>query len=189
MPAPEALVTGTDKTGSKRQTQLQIARGARRAGNRIRRLHHHAVRTDDMEATRHFYEDVVGTPLVSALKEKCHTKPITILYFYSNDCPDCTNQGYVLTTLRSEYPQLRVYSFDSDLDLSAIKTLQTVNHVPDEKPSLVINGTTYAGFKSIDDIKKILAPELKKLDDAKKAADKAASKKSQAASSATTTAQ
>ncbi|MGH6937748.1 VOC family protein [Hypericibacter sp.] len=73
MRALETIVTGTDKTGSKHRTQLQIARGARRASNRIRRLHHHAVRTNDMEATRHFYEDIVGMPLVSALKEKTHT--------------------------------------------------------------------------------------------------------------------
>jgi glyoxylase I family protein len=50
-------------------TQLQAVRDARRGDNRIRRLHHHAVRTDDMEATRRFYEEVLGMPMVSALKE------------------------------------------------------------------------------------------------------------------------
>lgn len=101
--------------------------------------------------------------LVTAFSQKCHTHPVTVLYFYSNDCADCTNQGYVLTTLRAKYPDLRVYSFDSDLDLSAIKTLETINVVSDKRPSLVIDGVTYAGFQSIDDIEKILKPQLKRL--------------------------
>lgn len=67
------VASATDTTGPKRRAQLQIARGARRASNKIRRLHHHAVRTDDMDATRHFYEDIVGMPMVSALREMDHT--------------------------------------------------------------------------------------------------------------------
>jgi glyoxylase I family protein len=63
------IAKDTGITGPKQRLQLQIVRGARRASNKIRRLHHHAVRTDDMEATRHFYEDIVGMPMVSALKE------------------------------------------------------------------------------------------------------------------------
>jgi glyoxylase I family protein len=49
--------------------QLQGVRDARRGHNKIRRLHHHAVRTDDMEATRRFYEDLIGLPMVAAMKE------------------------------------------------------------------------------------------------------------------------
>ena len=47
---------------------LRAHRWARRRANKIRRLHHHAVRTDDMEATRRFYEDLIGMPMVAALK-------------------------------------------------------------------------------------------------------------------------
>jgi glyoxylase I family protein len=47
---------------------LRARRKARRRDNKIRRLHHHAVRTDDMEATRRFYEDLLGMPMVAALK-------------------------------------------------------------------------------------------------------------------------
>lgn len=49
--------------------ELQAIRTQRRSRNRIRRLHHHAVRTDDMEATRRFYEDVLGMPMVAGLRE------------------------------------------------------------------------------------------------------------------------
>jgi catechol-2,3-dioxygenase len=50
-------------------TELKSVRDARWDRNRVRRLHHHAVRTDDMEATRRFYEDILGLPMVIAMKE------------------------------------------------------------------------------------------------------------------------
>lgn len=101
--------------------------------------------------------------LAKELAQKCHFKPVIIIYFYSNDnCDDCTKQGYVLTALRAQYPLLRVYSFDANLDLSAIKTLQTITDVPATLPSLVINGKVYSGFQSIDAIEKE-TPELAKM--------------------------
>src|ERR1035437_3429102 len=55
--------------------------------------------------------------LMKKITERCGQKPIFILYFYKNDnCDDCTKQGYVLTSLRENYPNLRVYSFDYKLD-------------------------------------------------------------------------
>jgi glyoxylase I family protein len=56
------------KTSGK-STEFQSARHARRGANKIRRLHHHAVRTDDMDATRQFYEGVLGMPMVAALRQ------------------------------------------------------------------------------------------------------------------------
>ena len=62
-------VAAADIAGSEKRAKLQAVRNARRSSNKIRRLHHHAVRTDDMEATRRFYEDILGMPMVSAMKE------------------------------------------------------------------------------------------------------------------------
>jgi glyoxylase I family protein len=42
---------------------------ARRAANKIRGWHHHAIRTRDMHATRAFYEGVLQLPLVGAWVE------------------------------------------------------------------------------------------------------------------------
>ena len=95
------------------------------------------------------------------LSQKCSFKPIYILYFYKNDCTDCEKQGYALTALREKYPELRVYSFDTELDLSAIATLKTLYKVSDTLPVLVINEKPYTGFQSIETIEKLI-PELKK---------------------------
>jgi hypothetical protein len=96
--------------------------------------------------------------LMQQIYQKCSASPASILYFYSNkgDCPDCTNQGYVLTALRQEYPELRVYAFDYNLGLSAIDTLISMYHIPSVLPALVMNGKVYAGFQSIDNIEKAL---------------------------------
>jgi hypothetical protein len=98
--------------------------------------------------------------LMKKLKDRCEEKSIFILYFYKNEnCSECTKQGYVLTALREKYPDLRVYSFDYNLDLSAIKTMISIYNVPDDLPAIVINGKVYSGFKSLEDIEKTF-PEL-----------------------------
>jgi catechol 2,3-dioxygenase-like lactoylglutathione lyase family enzyme len=48
---------------------------ARRKNNRIRQFHHHAFRTDDMEKTRAFWEDILGCPLIGTFVET--TDPVT----------------------------------------------------------------------------------------------------------------
>lgn len=99
--------------------------------------------------------------LMNKLSEKCALDPIFILYFYSNegDCTDCVREGYVLTRLREKYPELRIYSFDYNLDLSAVKTLISIKHIEDSLPALVINDKVYYGFKSVEDIENTI-PEL-----------------------------
>lgn len=110
--------------------------------------------------------------LMKELAEKCNFKPITVVYFYSNqDCEECARQGYVLTALHEKYPTIRVYAFDANLDLSAIKTLQTVTKVPAELPSMIINGKAYTGFNTLEEIESKLPKAL--LDELKKAAEKA----------------
>jgi len=101
--------------------------------------------------------------LMKKIRERCGEKSIFILYFYKNDnCDDCTKQGYVLTALREKYPDLRVYSFDYNLDLSAIDTMTSIYKVPDDLPAIVINGKVYSGFKTLEEIEKTF-PELESI--------------------------
>lgn len=86
----------------------------------------------------------------------CGTKPVTVLYFYSNagDCADCDKAGYALSYLHDTYPSLRVYSFDYNLDLGALKTFITLNKVRRLLPAFVINGKQYYGFTSLAELEK-----------------------------------
>ncbi|MFH0804561.1 MAG: hypothetical protein V1896_03090 [Candidatus Zambryskibacteria bacterium] len=115
--------------------------------------------------------------LMQKIKERCGSNltnglppasagGLFIMYFYSNkdgDCSDCQREGYVLTRLRQDYPELRVYAFDYNLDLSALQTLISIYNVDKKLPAILINDKAYYGFKSVDEIKEIL-PTLKAID-------------------------
>ena len=95
-----------------------------------------------------------------------HKKPVFIIYFYSNTgaCPDCQKEGYVLTRMKEKYPELRVYSFDYNLQLSAVDSLKAIYRVKSALPALVIEDNTYTGYKSIEDLEALLPDTLKEVD-------------------------
>ncbi len=90
-------------------------------------------------------------------------KPVFIIYFYSNkgDCTDCEKEGYVLTRLKEMYPELRVYSFDYNLDLAALDSMKTIYRIKSSLPALVIEDITYTGFKSLEELSDLLPSTLK----------------------------
>ncbi len=97
--------------------------------------------------------------LMKKAEAKCNLKITSIIYFYSNNkCSDCEKQGYILTDIRQKYPNVRVYSFDYNLDLSAVNTLKRIYKVEDEAdlPALIIDGKTYKGLQTIDAIREIV---------------------------------
>lgn len=96
--------------------------------------------------------------LMQKVALQCGLKPVFILYFYSNegDCDKCEEAGHVLTYLRETYGELRVYSFDYNLDLGALSTLIAVNKIEGEFPAFVVNGKTHYGISSLEQIEAIL---------------------------------
>jgi hypothetical protein len=101
--------------------------------------------------------------LMERVSERCNIKPVFILYFYSNagDCKDCANTGDVLTYLRQKYPGLRVYSFDYNLNLSAVHTLISLRGLTGQLPAFIINDRPPVyGFKTLEQIQTLI-PELK----------------------------
>lgn len=138
-------------------------------------------KSDELLYLKKYYSllQIKDSLLMKQLSQKCSSKPISVLYFYGDkkDCPACTEMSYVLTHLREQYPELRIYSFDTNLDLSAIDTLKSIYQIDVRQlPAIVYNDDSYTGFKTIDEMKKII-PELKKLDKMK--ADEEAKKNEQ----------
>lgn len=115
-----------------------------------------ALATDDLEFLKrsYFLLEIKDYLLMKRLTEKCGIQPTFILYFYSTEdnCEDCERMGYVLTALRDKYPDLRVYSFHYDYDVEAIKTLVSIYKIKPDLPALIINGQTYYGFKSVEEL-------------------------------------
>lgn len=105
--------------------------------------------------------------LSKKLVDKCGSskKPVYIIYFYSNkgDCPDCQREGYVLTRLKEKFPELRVYSFDYNLQLSAIDSLKTIYRIKSALPALVIEDQLYTGYKTVEELEAMLPSTLKEV--------------------------
>ncbi len=102
--------------------------------------------------------------LSKKLASKCASKKsASVIYFYSNkgDCPDCEKEGYVLTFLKEKYPDLRVYSFDYNLPLSAIDSMKKIYKVQNVLPILVIGDNTYSGYRTVDVVEGMLPDTLK----------------------------
>ena len=107
--------------------------------------------------------------LMQKAKDRCDLNVESIIYFYGReDCDDCRKQGYVLTDVRQDYPELRVYSFDYFLDVSAIEALKSIYKIDEELPALIINGKKYQGFKNREEIESIM-PELVKIKEEREA--------------------
>ncbi len=92
--------------------------------------------------------------LTKQLSKTCHLKPNVVLYFYSNSDAECKQScgraAYNLSYLHQIDPSLRVYSFDYNLDLAALKTLESIEKVQPQFPAFVINGKQVYGFTSLD---------------------------------------
>ncbi len=120
---------------------------------------------EDVRQIKKYYSilEIKDFLLTKDISERCKSNVQFILYFYSDkdECPDCIKQGYVLTHLQEDYSKLRIYSFDSTLNLSAISTLASLYGVKKEFPALVVNGKVHHGFISVEDLEKLL-PALAK---------------------------
>lgn len=105
--------------------------------------------------------------LSKRLAEKCGKESVFVIYLYGkeSECPDCRNQASVLDILRKTYPDLRVYAFDYNLDLSAIKTLLSIYKVKGQLPALVIDGEVQYGYKSREQMAELLPQTLKTADE------------------------
>ena len=74
----------------------------------------------------------------------------------------------MLTYLRQQYPTLRIYSFDYNLDLSALRTLISLSKLRDVAssgglPAFIINSREPVyGFKTLEQMQTLI-PELKTL--------------------------
>lgn len=102
--------------------------------------------------------------LMKKISARCGTKAAFILYFYTTaeNCSECEQQGLVLSDLRAKYPELRVYSFDYSIDLSAVKAMLQIFKIEDTKlPALVIDDDVITGFRGIEELEPIITKSFK----------------------------
>jgi hypothetical protein len=100
--------------------------------------------------------------LIKKISADCGIKSAFILYFYTTakHCSECERESLVLSRLRDKYPELRVYSFDYNIDLSAVKAMLQIYKIKDtELPALVVDDELLTGFQGIEDVEKLI-PDL-----------------------------
>ena len=116
----------------------------------------HGNDTDFISLKQYYYLLEIKDYMLVKSASKCPLRPATVLYFYQPNCPECDKQGDVLTYLRQHFPDnIRVYSFDDSLKVPAVQTLEIVNKVLAPLPVIVLDGKSYKGFQSVDDIAKL----------------------------------
>ena len=102
--------------------------------------------------------------LMKKISSSCGIKSAFILYFYTTKeyCSLCEKQGFVLTSLRDKYPELRVYSFDYSIDLSVVKAILQIYKIKDtELPALVLDDKLLTGFRDIKELESRIQESFK----------------------------
>lgn len=98
--------------------------------------------------------EIIYFSMLKEMKGWCKFNQTIILYFYKKKeyCPNCDAQSFVLTDLNKELdPEIAIFSFDSDLELPSVKTLELFYKI-DSYPCLVIEDDTYCRLHNKNDL-------------------------------------
>jgi len=84
--------------------------------------------------------------LTKSFEKDCAQPIDDILYFYSNEnCTDCRSQGIVLDSIKKNHPEVMIFSFEGDSNVSSIRIMaKTFNATV--FPTLVVNGKIHQGY-------------------------------------------
>lgn len=113
--------------------------------------------TDEVVYLKKYYSllQIKDYLLMKKISQGCKVKSAFILYFYTTaeNCSECQKESLVLSALHEQYPELRVYSFDYNTDLSAVKSMLQIYKIKDtELPALVLGDELLTGFHSIEEL-------------------------------------
>ena len=86
---------------------------------------------------------------------QCIRNRTVIIYFYTDNCESCENEGIILTHIKKKYGNsILVFPFDHSLNLSSIRMLESQYDIS-QYPTLVINGRKY-GYLSKPELEAVL---------------------------------
>ncbi|MBT3297476.1 hypothetical protein HN385_00975 [archaeon] len=99
-------------------------------------------------------------------KESCQLDMVSILYFYSDDCPSCPNQGTILSYFKKLMgDQLLVFPINLDLreDEAMIEVMMSLYNVT-KFPTIIVEGDKYEGVIKKNDLQEIICSNLESSD-------------------------
>jgi hypothetical protein len=135
-------------------------------GNKLEWSEDNLGSTDEVSYLKKYYSllEIKDYLLAKKISARCGVKSSFILYFYTTaeNCSLCQQESIVLGTLRAEYPELRVYSFDYSIDLSAVNSLLQIYKIKDTAlPALVIDDNVLTGFHSLEELQAMVQDSFK----------------------------
>lgn len=122
--------------------------------------------TEEVKYLKKYYSllQIKDYLLAKKISARCGVKSAFILYFYTTaeNCSLCREESLVLSRLREEYPELRVYSFDYSTDLSAVEAMIQIYKIKDtELPALVVDDDVLTGFHGVGELSSLVEESFK----------------------------
>lgn len=100
--------------------------------------------------------------LANEAKESCDLDIVTLLYFYSDECPSCPNQGTILTYFKKLLgDSLLVFPINIDLrnEEPMVEVMMSLYNVT-KYPTLIIADEKYEGVIKTEELQEIICSEL-----------------------------
>ncbi len=99
------------------------------------------------QKTKFNRREVLYYLLLKDTKKRCGLESPTILFFYkkAEECGHCDAMSFVLTDIRLDAKDISLFSFDSDLGISSVATLEKYYNIT-SYPCVVIEEHTYCGL-------------------------------------------
>lgn len=116
----------------------------------------------DLVGRRYLLDNLRYWFFAQEAKKKCHLKILPILYFYSENCPDCPLQGSLLTYYRELLDKkllvfpLNSYFQNQEPMLDLLMSRYNITWFP----SLIIDNQKYEGLVSQEQLKTIICRSL-----------------------------
>ncbi|MFH1788840.1 MAG: hypothetical protein ABH834_05630 [Candidatus Altiarchaeota archaeon] len=84
-------------------------------------------------------------------KRLCGTDFIPILYFYSDKCPECENQGFVLDYVKKRFgDRVLIFALDRTFREEPIIPVIVTTYNVSSSPTIVVEDDVFTGFQSKD---------------------------------------
>ena len=111
---------------------------------------------DDELKRKYFILEAESYLLSKRVRDLCGDDSVLLIHFYSNRaCDDCREQGTEILqmrdTLKSEGIDVKLFSFDGELDSPVAEALEAQYGIA-SYPSIVINERTYPGFMDREEL-------------------------------------
>jgi len=102
-------------------------------------------------------------------KEKCGLDIVNILYFYSEGCTICPNQGIILSYYKKIFGEkLLIFPINVDLDNEPMIDILIKNFDITTYPTLIIEGEKYEGVMRKDPLGELICSSLENANECKK---------------------